>query len=76
MQSDSNKFLSVLFDLLSGIRQEWGALAVVVLGIVLVVCIMACVLALRWILLGGLREGATHRFFAERGEMRRRLRAH
>jgi hypothetical protein len=70
VQSDANDFLSVLVDLLSGIHQEWGALAVVVLGIILVVGVAVCALALRWTMRGGLGDGARHRFFAERREVK------
>ena len=76
MQSDSAKFLSALFSLLREIREQWGAFAVVALGVVLVAGIVLALLACRWIKRGGLRAGATQRFFAERREIKRWLRSH
>jgi hypothetical protein len=76
MQSDLEKFVRVLFELLREMREQLGAFAVVLLGVISVAGIMLSFFALRWIRRGGLKAGATQRFFAERREIERWLRSH
>ncbi len=59
MQSDLKKFVKVLFELLREMREQFGAFAVVALGLILVAGIMLGFLALRWIRRGGLRAGTS-----------------
>ncbi len=62
-QSDLEKFVRVLFGLLREIREQFGAFAVVALGLILVAGIILGFLALRWIRRGGLRGGTSQRFW-------------
>ncbi|SPE55053.1 exported hypothetical protein [Verrucomicrobia bacterium] len=71
MKSDLEKFLSVLLQLLRGLKEQLGALAWAALGVFLIGGVLACAFALRWIRRGGLRTGATQRFFAEQRELKR-----
>jgi hypothetical protein len=75
MQSDLEKFVNVLLELLREMLEQLGAFAVVALGLVLVAGIVLGFFALRWIRRGGLRAGATQRFFAERREIERWFRS-
>jgi hypothetical protein len=75
MESDLEKFLSVLFQFFGALREQLGALAWIALGVILALCIMFCVLALRWIRRGGLAPGFSQRFFAERRETERCLKS-
>jgi hypothetical protein len=74
MKSDLETFLSGLFSLVRELREQMGALAWVALGLALLAGILLGILALRWILRGGLGNGATRRFFAERREIDQWLR--
>jgi hypothetical protein len=76
MQSDPEKFLSPLFQLLRQFREQAGAFALVALGVILVAGIALSILALRWIRRGGLGAGAMRRFFADRREIEHWLRTH
>ncbi len=76
MRSDLEKSVAVLFEALRDLREQMGALAWVLLGVVLVGGILMGALALRWIRRGGLRDGATRRFFAWRRDLEHWLRSH
>jgi hypothetical protein len=76
MQSDLEKFVRVLVELLREMREQLGAFAVVALGLILVAGVMLGFFALRWIRRGGLRAGTTQRFFAQQREIERWWRSH
>lgn len=76
MESDLEKFVRVLFELLREMRDQLGAFAVVALGVILVVGIMLGFFVMRWVGRGGLRAGAPQRFFAQRREIERCFRRH
>ena len=76
MQSDLEKFVRVLFELLREMREQLGVIAVVLLGMIFVAGIILSFVALRWIRRGGLSAAARQRFFAERREIERWLRSH
>ncbi|MCX6926804.1 MAG: hypothetical protein NT154_26905 [Verrucomicrobia bacterium] len=73
MKSDLEKFFSVLFQLLAQLREQMGAFAWIVLGVILALCIACCALAFRWIRRGGLAPRCSRRFFADRRETERWL---
>jgi hypothetical protein len=76
MQSDLEKFLKVLLELLRGMLDQLGPFALVALGVILAAGIVLSIFVLRWIRRGGLRAGAAQRFFSERREVKRWLRRH
>jgi hypothetical protein len=76
MQSNLEKFVKVLVELLRGMWEPLGAFAIVALGMIFVGGIMFSLFAFRWIRHGGLRAGATPGFFAERREVEQWLRRH
>jgi hypothetical protein len=74
MSSDLEKFFSVLLRLLGELREQMGALAWIVLAVVLALCISLGILAIRWIRRRGLAPGFTRRFFADQREIKHWLR--
>ena len=75
MNSDMDRFFSVLFHLLRDLRDSLGAMAWVALGGLLLTVILFCLLSLRWILRGGLSR-SSRRLFAERREIDHYLKKH
>ena len=63
-----------LIQLLRARHEEMGATAWVALGVLLPVCIVVALIALRWIRRGGLAPGSTQKFLAEQREIARSLR--
>jgi hypothetical protein len=63
-----------LIQLLQSVGEEAGALAWVVLGFLLPICIGVGLFALRWIRRGGLPPGKTQEFFVQQREIARWLR--
>ena len=54
-----------------GLQQDMQAWALVALGLLLPVCIVLALVALRWIRHGRLAAKTSHRFFAQQGEIAR-----
>lgn len=75
MNSDMDRFFSILFHMLRDLRDSLGAMAWVILGGLLLAGILFCVLSLRWILRGGLSRSSRH-LFAERREIDHYLNKH
>ena len=63
-----------LIQLLRALHEEMGATAWVALGVLLPVCIVVALIALRWIRRGGLASGSAQKFLAEQREIARSLR--
>ena len=63
-----------LIQLLRAIHQEMGAMAWVALGVLLPVCIVVALIALRWVRRRGLASGSAQKFLAEQREIARSLR--
>jgi hypothetical protein len=63
-----------LIQLLRVIHDEMGAMAWVALGVLLPLCIVLALVALRWVRRGGLASGSAQRFWAEQRETARSLR--
>jgi hypothetical protein len=61
-------------QLLRALHEEMGATAWVALGVLLPVCIVAALIALRWIRRGGLASGSAQKFLAEQRGIARLLR--
>ncbi len=66
MRSDLEKFFDVASRLLLDLREQAGAFAWVVLGVMLAVGLVVAFLALRWVRQGGLGAGGTQKFWADR----------
>ena len=60
-----------LIQLIHGVQQDMQAWAWVALGLLLAVCIVLALVALRWIHHGGLAAKTSHSFFAEQREIAR-----
>jgi uncharacterized protein (DUF983 family) len=60
-----------LIQLLRAIHDEMGTMAWVALGVLLPVCIVVALVALRWIRRGGLASESSQRFLAEQRETAR-----
>jgi uncharacterized membrane protein YraQ (UPF0718 family) len=63
-----------LIQLLRSLHEEMGAMACVALGVLLPVCIVAALIALRWVRRGGLASGSAQKFLAGQREIARWLR--
>lgn len=74
MQLDLERFVRVLFELLREMREQFGAFAIVALGLILVVGAILSFIALGRIRRGGFGAGAAQRFFAERRQIENWLR--
>jgi hypothetical protein len=68
------KGMEKLIQLLRALHEEIGAMAWVALGVLLPVCIVVALTALRWIRRGGLASGGTQKYLAEQREIARSLR--
>jgi hypothetical protein len=64
--------METLIKLIQNLHEEWGAFSWVALGVILAASIVAGVIALRWVLRGGLGSGRAQ-FFAEKRAAEQRL---
>ena len=63
-----------LIQLLRALHEEMSAMAWVALGVLLPVCLVVALVALRWIRRRGLTSGSAQKFLAEQREIARSLR--
>ena len=63
-----------LIQLLQALHEELGATAWLALGVLLPICIVVVLIALRWIRRGALASGSAQKFLAEQRDIARSLR--